>query len=387
MSNGHRWSKFWWQDWQNDKCLRMCSIAERGLWMECLCIAHEGEPYGHLRLNGRSLGPADLADMITKTNVKEVTRLLAGLESRGVFSRTEDGTIYSRRMVKDHDQSEEGRADIKRRWGESDGKSRSQRLAEARRKGSHTPDEWQRLCRVFDFRCVRCGRADDTLKDHIVPLYRGGSDAIENLQPLCAKCNRGKGPDQTDHRMVANPDWRSSYEVATNGHDPTQMTSRVTSRVTSRGASDDLDVKRLPEADTDSESEAEANKGRILNLPLGVGPAGARETATSGAPAEVRERPERPADVPTQAQIEADRERFMVGMEGVPRVPAKVEQIAKSLRTQAVRPPGLRPRLEPDEQVNATIARPVVKSCIPKPHELAELRRRCAQQRRLAGGG
>ena len=44
MSNGQRWSKFWWGDWQNDKALRLCSIGARGLWMEMLCIAHEGEP-------------------------------------------------------------------------------------------------------------------------------------------------------------------------------------------------------------------------------------------------------------------------------------------------------------------------------------------------------
>jgi hypothetical protein len=30
----------------------MCSIGARGLWMEMMCIMHEGEPYGHLLVSG-----------------------------------------------------------------------------------------------------------------------------------------------------------------------------------------------------------------------------------------------------------------------------------------------------------------------------------------------
>ena len=30
-------------------------------------------------------------------------------------------------------------------------------------------------------------------KDHIHPKSRGGADAVENLQPMCVRCNHGKG--------------------------------------------------------------------------------------------------------------------------------------------------------------------------------------------------
>ena len=41
--------------------------------------------------------------------------------------------------------------------------------------------------------CVACGRDQDLHVDHIVALSRGGSNEIENLQMLCARCNLSKG--------------------------------------------------------------------------------------------------------------------------------------------------------------------------------------------------
>lgn len=104
----YRWSKFWWQDWQRDPALRMCSLAARGLWMELLCVAHEGDPYGHVTVNGRPLMNRQIATIAGVTE-KEATKLLAELELGGVFSRTDDGVIFSRRMVRDREASEVAR--------------------------------------------------------------------------------------------------------------------------------------------------------------------------------------------------------------------------------------------------------------------------------------
>jgi len=101
MSNGLRWSKFFWQDWQKDKPLQGCSLAARGLWMEILCLAHDAEPYGHLLLNGKSPTVKQLGSIFGNTSEREVTKLLAELEAAGIFSRMDDGTIYCRRMVRD----------------------------------------------------------------------------------------------------------------------------------------------------------------------------------------------------------------------------------------------------------------------------------------------
>lgn len=39
------------------------------------------------------------------------------------------------------------------------------------------------------YKCLRCGSTKNLTIDHAVPLSRGGSKKIENLQTLCQECN------------------------------------------------------------------------------------------------------------------------------------------------------------------------------------------------------
>lgn len=96
----HRWSKFWWADYEADDALRLCSLAAQGLWMRMLCAMHRGTPYGHLTVNGAAPTPRQLALMLTATQ-REIDRLVPELQKSGVMSVTEQGLIYSRRMVRD----------------------------------------------------------------------------------------------------------------------------------------------------------------------------------------------------------------------------------------------------------------------------------------------
>jgi 5-methylcytosine-specific restriction endonuclease McrA len=89
-------------------------------------------------------------------------------------------------------------------------KRRSERLAAAKGLATHSDHEWFALSLAFP-RCVCCDDPDlKTGKDHIVPLYHGGSDGIENLQPLCASCNKAKRVDGTDYRP---DDWRARMDA------------------------------------------------------------------------------------------------------------------------------------------------------------------------------
>lgn len=80
--------------------MRSCTIAARGLWVEMLCIMHEAVPYGSLLINGSRIDKKRLATL-AGIRENECTVLLLELEGFGVFSRDDDGTIYSRRMRRD----------------------------------------------------------------------------------------------------------------------------------------------------------------------------------------------------------------------------------------------------------------------------------------------
>lgn len=58
-------------------------------------------------------------------------------------------------------------------------------------------DRWAVLKRD-NYRCAKCGASpsnDHIVElevDHVIPVARGGGNALENLQTLCHRCNQGK---------------------------------------------------------------------------------------------------------------------------------------------------------------------------------------------------
>lgn len=68
--------------------------------MDMICLMHEGEPYGHLRTSAGDVTDSFLS-RISGLTLKQVSDFLGQLKSFNVYSITESGTIYSRRMVRD----------------------------------------------------------------------------------------------------------------------------------------------------------------------------------------------------------------------------------------------------------------------------------------------
>ena len=93
--------QFYPGDWLNDASLRMVSVGARGLWMEMICLMHQGSEYGHLKVNGKVIAPSQLARIVGE-GIGEVEGWLNELEIAGVF--TLDGeAIVSRRMIRDEE--------------------------------------------------------------------------------------------------------------------------------------------------------------------------------------------------------------------------------------------------------------------------------------------
>src|SRR5579872_4438656 len=72
---------------------------------------------------------------------------------------------------------------------------RKRRVMKLGASGSHTLAQWEELKMEFGYRCLDCGEVEPEIRlseEHIIPLTKGGSDDISNIQPLCRGCNSRK---------------------------------------------------------------------------------------------------------------------------------------------------------------------------------------------------
>jgi len=88
----------------------------------------------------------------------------------------------------------------RRNLGKILAKNQKRRTAKTQAGGSFTPAEWNALCKHYKHRCLCCGKRRKLTADHIIPVSKGGSSNIDNIQPLCGPCNSSKGAKTIDYR-------------------------------------------------------------------------------------------------------------------------------------------------------------------------------------------
>ena len=114
-------------DWIRDT--RLLSLEARGLWMDMLMWMFFSPKRGML-LDAKGMRiDAETLCRMAATDMPTLMRSLCELESRGILSKEDDGTIYNRRMVREEcgrdARSDAGRHAAKVRWSNAKNASSS----------------------------------------------------------------------------------------------------------------------------------------------------------------------------------------------------------------------------------------------------------------------
>jgi len=109
------------------------------------------------------------------------------------YRKSAKGKVSFKKSKRKYQQTDKGKV--------VDSNASHRRRAIIKNAGSYTAEEWNDLLARYNYTCLCCGRVDRPLTaDHVIPLSLGGSNSIDNIQPLCQRCNSTKGIRYIDYR-------------------------------------------------------------------------------------------------------------------------------------------------------------------------------------------
>jgi hypothetical protein len=130
------------------------------------------------------------------------------IKAKDAEYREKNKEVLAERQRQWREEHPERYGEIHRKWKQANKdkvnestKRRRRLLAEA--KGEMTRAQWKELKARYGNRCLCCGRQEPEVKltpDHVIPVAQGGSNGVENRQPLCVSCNSKKYTGRLDFR-------------------------------------------------------------------------------------------------------------------------------------------------------------------------------------------
>jgi 5-methylcytosine-specific restriction endonuclease McrA len=146
-----------------------------------------------------SLHPDKMAEKHRKTWLREKEKNVADPDY--ARKRRERNKTYSERhpgeWAKRSKLYREAHPEKRAEW------NRNRRALKKNSSGRFTSAEFTSLKELYQYTCLCCGKREPEIKltpDHILPLSKGGSNTIDNIQPLCLLCNLKKGTKHIDYR-------------------------------------------------------------------------------------------------------------------------------------------------------------------------------------------
>jgi hypothetical protein len=97
--------QWFWSDWAGDKAVRSLTPAERGLWIDLICLASDGAPVGFVTDARGDPVPVEEIARFANCSAGEASSLISSILKKAAASRDRSGRLYNRRMVRDYELS------------------------------------------------------------------------------------------------------------------------------------------------------------------------------------------------------------------------------------------------------------------------------------------